>query len=61
MENEAEKIAFLSLILGAVLFVFPIEYFGYSLLFLCFGVALAIIKKMWVMAGWASDKIEKFK
>jgi len=61
MENKAEEIAFLSIVLSVILFfALPIQEIWYSILLLCFGFSLALIKKMFGFANWASTKIEDF-
>lgn len=59
MEDKAETVALFSIIISVILFfALPIQEIWYSIAFLVFGINLALIKKMWVWAGWASDKIE---
>jgi len=60
MENKAESVAWISIIIGVILFFFPYDYLFYAIFFLCTGIAIAIVKNMWVLAGWASDKIKEF-
>jgi len=61
MGNRTEVISLFSMILGFILFFAPTEYLLYSIFFISLGVILLIIKKMWGVAGWASDKIEDIK
>lgn len=62
MKDKVEVIALFSIILSVILFiVLPIQELWYSVSLLCFGVSLALIKKMWVLAGFAADKIEELK
>jgi len=62
MQDKAEAIAFLSIILSVILFfALPIQDIWYAILLLCVGFSIALIKKMWGLAGWASDTVEKLK
>jgi len=61
MENKAETIAFFSIIIGVIIFFFPIEYLFYAVFFLCIGVSIAFVKGIWITAGWASNKFEELK
>lgn len=57
--QEKEAIAFFSMILGVIFFfALPLNQVWYSVTLICFGFSLALIKKMWGVAGWAADKIE---
>ena len=60
MENKAETVSLFSIILSVILFiVLPIQELWYSIGLFCFGFSLALVKRMWVLAGWASDQITK--
>jgi len=62
MYNKVETIALFSIIISVIMFiVLPIEELWYSIALFCFGFLLALIKQMWVLAGFASDKIEELK
>jgi hypothetical protein len=61
VKDKAESTAWLSIIIGVILFFFPLEYLFYAIFFIVIGVSIAVVKNMWVLAGWATDKIEELK
>jgi hypothetical protein len=58
MKNKTEKISTISLILGIIFVFFDSPVWYWSILFISVAIVLPLIKKIWVVAGWASSKIE---
>lgn len=58
MEDKVERIAIISLILGIIFVFFDSPTWYWSILFISIAIVLPLIKNIWKVAGWASDKIE---
>jgi hypothetical protein len=59
MESKTEKISLISLILGIIFVFFDSPMWYWAIIFISVAIVLPLIKKIWVIAGWASDKIER--